>query len=244
MRFRNKSQRPREKGHKLKSGKVWFSFHFSFFISRGQNRKSPSKSSFCSQTKRKRLLRRLALTMANVCKISRLCESNIFARFGRITIILGKCSAVSIDIRLLVFIKTCKNRATVYWKFSYTTVGKKTVTDGARFMKHTFSCWASSKLSWNISPFSSCFTNSCKLKEKEKTTDMYKIRAVASEGGTRGAAAPPPSWTCWARQLKPVDGFVSFRLSHFDYSDLQLFVIFVMIRGRFLGDISHDKCWK
>ena len=48
----------------------------------------------------------------NVCKISRLCGSNIFARFG----------------------------ATVYWKFSYTTVGKKTVTDGARFMKHTFSC--------------------------------------------------------------------------------------------------------
>ena len=44
------------------------------------------------------------------------------------------------DIRLLVFIKTCKNRATVYWKVSYTTVGKKTVTDGARFMKHTFSC--------------------------------------------------------------------------------------------------------
>jgi len=27
------------------------------------------------------------------------------------------------DIRLLVFIKTCKNRATVYWKFSYITVG-------------------------------------------------------------------------------------------------------------------------
>ena len=45
------------------------------------------------------------------------------------------------DIRLLVFIKTCKNPATVYWKFSYTSVGrKKTVTDGARFMKHTFSC--------------------------------------------------------------------------------------------------------
>ena len=44
------------------------------------------------------------------------------------------------DIRLLVFITTCKNRATVYWKFSYITVGKKTVTDGARFVKHTFSC--------------------------------------------------------------------------------------------------------
>ena len=70
---------------------------------------------------------------------------------------------------------------------------------------------------------------------------MYKIRAVASEGGTRGAAAPPPR-TCWARQLKPVDGFVSFRLTHFDYSDLQLFVIFMMIQDRFLGDISHDKC--
>ena len=83
----------------------------------------------------------------NVCKISRLCGSNIFARFG----------------------------ATVYWKFSYTTVGKKTVTDGARFMILTFSCGASSKLSWKIRPFSSCFTNSCKLKEKEKKTAMSKV---------------------------------------------------------------------
>ena len=30
---------------------------------------------------------------------------------------------------------------------------------------HTLSCCASSLLSWNISPFSSCFTNSFKLKE-------------------------------------------------------------------------------
>ena len=46
QRMRNKSQSPREK---------WLSFHFS----RGQNRKSPSSVSFCSETKRKRSLRRL-----------------------------------------------------------------------------------------------------------------------------------------------------------------------------------------
>ena len=32
--------------------------------------------------------------------------------------------------------------------------------------------------------------------------------------------------------------FVFFRLSYFDYCDLQLFAIF-MIRGRFFGDIPH-----
>ena len=37
-------------------------------------------------------------------------------------------------------------------------------------------------------------------------------------------AAP---WTCWARHIKSLDGFVFFRLSYFDYSDLQLFAIFI-----------------
>ena len=49
---------------KERAGEVWFSFHFS----RGQNRKSLSKSSFCSETKRKRLLRRLALTIQTSVK--------------------------------------------------------------------------------------------------------------------------------------------------------------------------------
>ena len=34
------------------------------------------------------------------------------------------------------------------------------------------------------------------------------------------------SWTCWARHIKSVNGFVFFRLSYFDYSDWQLFAIF------------------
>ena len=37
-----------------------FIFWFSFYFSRGQNRKSPSTVFFCSETKRKRLLRRLS----------------------------------------------------------------------------------------------------------------------------------------------------------------------------------------
>ena len=52
-------------------------------------------------------------------------------------------------------------------------------------------------------------------------------------------------WICWARQIKSVDGFVFFRLS------LILIVVTCNycclpfsfhIRGRFFGDISHDKC--
>ena len=35
------------------------------------------------------------------------------------------------------------------------------------------------------------------------------------------------SWTCWARHIKSVNGFVFFRLSYLDYSDLQLFAIFI-----------------
>ena len=38
---------------------------------------------------------------------------------------------------------------------------------------------------------------------------------------------PSPHWTCWARHIKSVDGFDLFRLSYFDYSDLQLFSIFI-----------------
>ena len=38
---------------------------------------------------------------------------------------------------------------------------------------------------------------------------------------------PPPRRTCWARQIKSVDGFVFIRLSYFDCSDLQLFAIFI-----------------
>ena len=35
------------------------------------------------------------------------------------------------------------------------------------------------------------------------------------------------SWTCWARHIKSVNGFVFLRLSYLDYSDLQLFAIFI-----------------
>ena len=45
----------------LPSFTFWLSFHFS----RGQNRKSPSSLFLCSETKRKRLLRRLRLCMRN-----------------------------------------------------------------------------------------------------------------------------------------------------------------------------------
>ena len=43
-----------------------------------------------------------------------------------------------------------------------------------------------------------------------------------------------PPWTCWARHIKSVGGVVFFRLSYFDYSDLQLFAIF-----RFEVDFSE-----
>ena len=48
------------------------------------------------------------------------------------------------------------------------------------------------------------------------------VRAVASGGGKGDSCSPG---TCWARQIKSVDGFVFFRLSYFDCSDLQLFAI-------------------
>ena len=35
------------------------------------------------------------------------------------------------------------------------------------------------------------------------------------------------SWTWLARHIKSVNGFVCFRLSYFDYRDLQLFAIFI-----------------
>ena len=45
---------------------------------------------------------------------------------------------------------------------------------------------------------------------------------------------------------KSVDGVVFCRLSYFDYSDLTWLAIVCHfhIRGRFFGDISHEKCWK
>ena len=48
---------------------------------------------------------------------------------------------------------------------------------------------------------------------------------LAGEQG--GQLPPPPPWTCWARHIKSVNGFVFFRLSYFGYSDLQLFAIFI-----------------
>ena len=54
-----------------------------------------------------------------------------------------------------------------------------------------------------------------------------KSRAVASRG-VRGKLPSPRPWTCWARHIKSVDGFVFFRLSYFNYSDLQLFSIFIL----------------
>ena len=75
VRFRSKergtrvSQRPREKMAQVKEqgggGQETplpsFIFCLSFHFSRGQNRKSPSSVLFCSETKRKRLLRWLAV---------------------------------------------------------------------------------------------------------------------------------------------------------------------------------------
>ena len=49
-----------------------------------------------------------------------------------------------------------------------------------------------------------------------------------------------PKRTCWARHIKSVDGFVLFRLSYFDNSDLIAIVCHFYIRGRFFGHIS----WK
>ena len=54
------------------------------------------------------------------------------------------------------------------------------------------------------------------------------IRAVAiggGGGGGRGGQRPPGP--CWTRHIKSVDGSVFFRLSYFNYSDLQLFAIFI-----------------
>ena len=42
-----------------------------------------------------------------------------------------------------------------------------------------------------------------------------------------GSSSVPAPWTCWARHIKSLDGFVFFRLSYFDYGDLQLFAIFI-----------------
>ena len=87
---------------------------------------------------------------------------------------------------------------------------------------------------WNFQNFT-CDTNQNSI----DSTKRDLTRAVAS----RGARGQLPSRTCWARQIKSVDGFVFFRLSYFDYSDLQLFSIF-LFEVEFFGDICHDKCWK
>ena len=40
--------------------------------------------------------------------------------------------------------------------------------------------------------------------------------------GGKGGSCPPELLNCWAGQIKTVDGFVLFRLTYFDYSDLHL----------------------
>ena len=67
VRFRSKEWGTRVKdraknGASKRAGTDWFSFHFS----RCQNRKSLSTVYFCSETKRKRLLRRLAWSLDGV----------------------------------------------------------------------------------------------------------------------------------------------------------------------------------
>ena len=66
-------------------------------------------------------------------------------------------------------------------------------------------------------------------------------RAVAS--GEEGEAAPR---NCWAELIKSVNGFVIFRLSYFDCSNLHLFSIFMgedtdppLYKARAFG--SHDN---
>ena len=75
-----------------------------------------------------------------------------------------------------------------------------------------------------INPVVSWVVDTWSLQLKCKSV-LIKARAVASGGGVGGGSCPP--WTCWARQIKFVDGFVFFRLSYFDCSDLQLFAIFM-----------------
>ena len=86
-----------------------------------------------------------------------------------------------------------------------------------------------------LSPAQECsssnFSFNINALQNTLVTGIKDIRAVASGGGgggARGAAGPVgPVETRWARHVKSVNGFVFFRLSYFDYSDLQLFAIFI-----------------
>ena len=75
-----------------------------------------------------------------------------------------------------------------------------------------------------------------------RETQWWGRKRLAAPGEQLPTTLTPCCRTFWARKTKSVEGFVSFRLSHFNYSDLQLFAISLHIRGRFFGDISHDKC--
>ena len=65
----------------------------------------------------------------------------------------------------------------------------------------------------------------------------YQSRSYRKGGGGEERQLPP--WTYWTRHIKSVDGFVFFRLSYFNYSDLQLFAIFI-----FDVDFSETYPWQ
>ena len=115
--MRNKSQRPRETGASKRARRGWkerketflpflkpslpsppplppasFIFWFSFHLSRGQNRKSLSTVFFCSETKRKRLLRRLVRNQE-----SWVLESRIQLKESRIALTIGIQSPTCTD---------------------------------------------------------------------------------------------------------------------------------------------------
>ena len=71
---------------------------------------------------------------------------------------------------------------------------------------------------WNFQNFT-CDANHNSI----DSTKRDLTRAVTSVG--QGGQLLPRTY--WARHIKSLDGFVFFRLSYFDYSDLQLFAIFI-----------------
>ena len=76
-----------------------FIFWFSFNFSRDQNRKSPSTVSFCSETKRKRLLRRLVyLEPLSLSIVGDFSWSWIFKGFIHVQMEKGEFVVVSVHV--------------------------------------------------------------------------------------------------------------------------------------------------
>ena len=76
-----------------------------------------------------------------------------------------------------------------------------------------------------------------------KSNSHRHSRAIANGAGGGGKGGSCPPWTCCVKQIESVDGFF-FSVDSVILVIVIAIVCHFLIRGRFFGDISHDKWWR